>query len=89
MREGKFHIGDRIRLTSPHNPDDPNNGVEGIVVAYEEDVFDDLLPVIKICDGFDWDDEDADEEVRQVDWLTDDWWMFVESSKECYCSSLL
>lgn len=85
--ENKFHIGDRVKLTSPYNSVDPNNGVEGIVIAYERDVFYGLLPVVKICDDFDWDGED--EPVRKVYWLGDHWWTLVEPKKECYCTSLL
>lgn len=34
MDERKFCIGDCVRLESPWGPDDPNEGVEGIVVGY-------------------------------------------------------
>ena len=33
MDEKKFNIGDRVRLESPNGPDDPNEGVEGIVIV--------------------------------------------------------
>lgn len=82
MDERKFCIGDRVRLTSPWGPGDVNEGVEGIVVGYEEDCGN---LQVQICDEYTWSNPDY----RLIDFLPDDWWAPVESTSECRCESLL
>ncbi len=82
MDERKFCIGDRVRLESPWGPGDVNEGVEGIVVGYEEDCG---TPQVQICDEYTWSSPDY----RMIDFLPDDWWALVESTSECRCESLL
>jgi hypothetical protein len=45
----KFQIGDRVKLTCEGRTDDPNYGVEGIVVEYEPD---DCCPTVKLCEEY-------------------------------------
>lgn len=80
MYNRRYRKGDRVKLTSPYGPGDPNEGVEGIVVGYDED--DDL--VVDLCDEFTW----SRESVRTVDHLIDTWWTLIPP-RECCCSSLL
>lgn len=82
MKDKKFCIGDRVRLESPWGPGDVNEGVEGIVVGYEEDTN---CPQIQICDEYTWSNPDF----RLINFLPDDWWAPVESTSECRCESLL
>lgn len=82
MDERKFCIGDCVRLESPWGPGDVNEGVEGIVVGYEEDTD---CPQIQICDEYTWSNPDY----HLIDFLPDDWWAIVESNGECCCESLL
>lgn len=82
MGERKFCIGDHVRLKSPWGPGDVNEGVEGVVVGYEED---DGNPRVKICDGYTW----SVPEKRIIYHLHDGWWALVESPSECRCESLL
>lgn len=82
MDERKFYIGDHVRLESPWGPGDVNEGVEGIVVGYEEDCD---TPHVQICDEYTWSNPDY----RLIDFLPDDWWAPVESTSECRCESLL
>lgn len=79
MYNRRYRKGDRVKLTSPYGPGDPNEGVEGIVVGYDED--DNL--VVDLCDEFTW----SCESVRTVH-LMDTWWTLIPP-KECCCSSLL
>ena len=85
MYEKKFNIGDRVRLESPNGPDDPNEGVEGIVIGYctSRDGTPGLS--VEICDGHTW----SDPETRQVNWLDYEWWTLIGRSGECCCESLL
>lgn len=80
--EHKFQIGDRVELTCEGRTDDPNYGVEGIVVEYEPD---DCCPTVRLCKGYTW----SISTTREVNWLDDDWWTLVESVHECVCESLL
>lgn len=82
MKDKKFNIGDCVRLESPWGPGDVNEGVEGIVVGYEEDTD---CPQIQICDEYTWSNLDF----RLINFLPDDWWAPVESTSECRCESLL
>lgn len=82
MDERKFRIGDHVRLESPWGPGDVNEGVEGVVVGYEED---DGNPRVKICDEYTW----SIPEKRIIYHLHDGWWALVESPNECLCESLL
>ena len=82
MDERKFCIGDNVRLESPWGPGDANEGVEGIVVGYEEDCD---TPQVQICDEYTWSNPDY----HLIDFLPDDWWAIVESNGECCCESLL
>lgn len=78
----KFQIGDRVKLTCKGRTDDPNYGVEGIVVEYEPD---DCCPTVKLCEEYIW----SASVTREVYWLDDDWWTLVEGARECICKSLL
>lgn len=82
MKDKKFNIGDRVRLESPWGPDDPNEGVEGIVVGYTEDTD---CPQVQLCDEYPW----SRPEFRLIEHLYDDWWTLVEPTNECRCESLL
>lgn len=85
MAEKKFYIGDRVRLESPNGPDDPNEGVEGIVIGYCTSRSGTPGLSVKICDGHTWSTPSR----RVIDWLDYEWWKLVEQSGECYCESLL
>ena len=80
--EHKFQIGDLVELTCEGRTDDPNYGVEGIVVEYEPD---DCCPTVRLCKEYTW----SISTTREVNGLDDDWWTLVESVHECVCESLL
>lgn len=80
----KFNIGDRVKLTCYGNTKDMNYGVEATIIDYKKR-HGDLVPVVELCEGFDWDDHHS----RRFECFEDDWWDLVEPPNECYCSSLL
>lgn len=81
----KFKVGDRVKLTCRGNRRDVNYGVEGLVVGHVSNCHGEQIPIVELCDGFEW----SDHYTRRFDWFEDDWWTLVDTPGECYCSSLL
>lgn len=85
MEKHKFKLGDIVALDGPYVKSiDPNYGVQGEVVGYADDPFEEC-PIVDVFNPFWY----GDTTIFRVSHLCDDWWALVEDPGECYCSSLL
>lgn len=82
--EKKFHLGDHIMLTCKGDHGNPEYGLRGIVIDYDEN-WSGLYPVVQL-------DEDSylyNGDDREVDWFEESWWTLIGHPNECVCDSLL
>ena len=85
MEKHKFKLGDIVALDGPRvKSTDPNYGIQGKVVGYEDNPFEEC-PIVDVFSQFLF----GNSFIYRVKHLDDDWWTLVEDLGECYCSSLL
>ena len=85
MEKHKFKLGDIVALDGPYVESiDPNYGIQGKVVGYEDNPFEEC-PIVDVFSKFLY----GNNFIYKVNHLGDDWWNLVEDPGECYCSSLL
>lgn len=85
MEKHKFKPGDIVALDGPYvKSTDPNYDIQGKVVGYEDNPFEEC-PIVDVFKPFLY----GNDFTYKVRHLSDYWWALVEDSGECYCSSLL
>lgn len=80
----EFRIGDHVMLTCHGNQNNPDYGLTGIVIDYDES-WSGIYPVVQLDDAsYPYDGDD-----REVDWFLESWWTLIGHPNECVCDSLL
>lgn len=80
----EFRIGDHVMLTFQGDQNNPDYGLTGIVIDYDES-WSEEYPVVQIdenCNLYDGDE-------REVDWFKESAWTLIGHPNECVCNSLL
>lgn len=80
----EFRIGDHVMLTFQGDQNNPDYGLTGIVIDYDES-WSGEYPVVQIdenCNLYDGDE-------REVDWFKESAWTLIGHPNECVCNSLL